>query len=321
MLGGCGGGGGNDGSPATLDGGNAVVVAAEVLQSMRALGDLGAGAGGLVTLADAPGGIGAMRLQSLARRSVRQLQPALAVDPVTEPCLAGGSIRLAGTVASPGTLGTGDSVTLTFTDCDDGDGAAVSGRLRLVVLQYAGDLLSDRFRLRADATFTSLRVTTGDGTFGADGRARLELDTLAVPATSAISGARLTVTSGTGRRTLSDFAVDTAVVPLPVPATTRLSGTGTLGSTGFAGTVVFVTLFPLQAAGTDRPHSGEVEILGAGDARLRVIIRDRENVEVYLDRDGNGSTDEVIATSWLALAAAVSPAGFPAAVPAMPAAY
>jgi hypothetical protein len=100
---------------------------------------------------------------------------------------------------------------------------------------------------------------------------------------------------------LSDFAIDMAVNPLAVPSTTRVSGTGTLESSGFGGFVDFVTIFPLQSSGSGYPGSGEVEILGANNARVRVVVLDTTNVEIRLDADGNGSAEQVIATTWLAL--------------------
>jgi hypothetical protein len=300
VLAGCGGGGGGS-SPATLDAGNAVAISAEVLQSMQVVGDLGISSGGALGQAGPAGGAEAQRLRNLSRRTIQQLRPSIAVGPVTEPCIVSGTVRFSGNVANPDTLSTGDSISATFSNCNDGDGEVVTGGLRLVVLQYAGDLLSDQFSLRADATFTNLRVTVAGETFGADGLARIELDTLSLPNTSSISGAGVTATIGSDRRTLADFAIDVVANPLPVPSTTQVSGTGTLQSNGFSGFVDFVTIFPLQAAGSSYPGSGEVEILGAGNARIRVVILDATNVEVRLDLDGNGSAEEVIATTWAAL--------------------
>jgi hypothetical protein len=301
LLAGCGGGGGGGSSPATLDAGNAVAISAEVLQSMQVVGDLGVSSGGAIGQSGPGGGAQAQYLRNLSRRAIQRVQPSVAVGPVTEPCLVSGTVRVSGNVASPDTLSPGDSISATFSNCNDGDGEVLNGGLRLVFLQYAGDLLSDQFSVRADATFTNLRVTVGGETFGADGAARIELDTLSVPNTSAISGERITVTIGSDRRTLSDFAIDMAVNPLAVPSTTRVSGTGTLESSGFAGFVDFVTIFPLQSSGSGYPGSGEVEILGANNARVRVVVLDTTNVEIRLDADGNGSAEQVIATTWLAL--------------------
>jgi hypothetical protein len=303
VLAGCGGGGGGGSSPATLDAGNAVAISAEVLQSMQVVGDLGLSSGGTIGQSGPGGGAQAQYLRNLSRRAIQRVQPSVAVGPVTEPCLVSGSVRVSGNVADPDslTLSPGDSISATFSNCDDGDGEVITGGLRLVILQYAGDLLSDQFSVRADATFTNLRVTAGGETFGADGDARIELDTLSVPNTSAISGARVTATIGSDRRRLSDFAIDMVVNPLAFPATTRVSGTGTLESNGFGGFVDFVTVFPLQASGDGYPGSGEVEILGADNARVRVVVLDTTNVEIRLDADGNGSAEEVIPTTWAAL--------------------
>jgi hypothetical protein len=298
---GCGGGGGGGSSPATLDAGNAVAISAEVLQSMQVVGDLGVSSGGAIGQSGPAGGAQAQYLRNLSRRAIQRVQPGVAVGPVTEPCLVSGTVRLSGTVADPDTVSPGDSISATFSNCNDGDGEILNGGLRLFFLQYAGDLLSDQFSVRADATFTNLRVTVGGETFGADGDARIELDTLSVPNTSTISGARITATIGSDRRTLSDFAIDMAVNPLAVPATMRVSGTGTLESSGFGGFVDFVTIFPLQSSGSGHPGSGEVEILGANNARVRVVVLDTTNVEIRLDGDGNGSAEQIIPTTWLVL--------------------
>jgi hypothetical protein len=312
VLAGCGGGGGGGSSPATLDAGNAVAISAEVLQSMQVVGDLGLSSGGAIGQSGPGGGAQAQYLRNLSRRAIQRVQPSVAVGPVTEPCFVSGSVRVSGNVANPDslTLSPGDSISATFSNCDDGDGEVITGGLRLVILQYAGDLLSDQFSVRADATFTNLRVTVGGETFGANGDARIELDTLSVPNTSAISGARVTATIGSDRRTLSDFAIDMVVNPLAVPSTTRVSGTGTLESNGFGGRVDFVTVFPLQSTGGGYPGSGEVEILGATNARVRVVVLNATNVEIRLDADGNGSAEEVIPTTWPALEGIAPGAGY-----------
>jgi hypothetical protein len=60
---------------------------------------------------------------------------------------------------------------------------------------------------------------------------------------------------------------------------------------------------PVQFTGfdVDFPSTGELLVSG-NNSSVRLVALDNVNVRIDLDNDGNGTVDESIQTTWLALA-------------------
>lgn len=309
----CGGGGGGGGpaAPASLTVDTAPLISAQVLEAIQLNADLAVTSGGATIQSEEGGGAQAQRLRSLARRSIQRAQANAAITPFTLDCVEAGTVRLSGNLADFDTFTAGDVLDSVFTDCDDGFGEVLNGTLRLSVLEFSGDIASELYFFRGDATLTNFRVNVGTEVFTWNGTTRLEIDTLDSPDSvgASLSGARLDVTLGAESRTLFDYAVDLLVDASGDPPVSRLSGTGTLQSSDFTGSVDFVTVFPIETDDSVNPVGGEIEIIGAGNGSIRVVIVDNVNVNLLLDLDGNDVVEQTIATTWASLNGLASGAG------------
>ena len=63
------------------------------------------------------------------------------------------------------------------------------------------------------------------------------------------------------------------------------------------------TISTLQSFGDDYPYDGEIEIVGANNASIRIIALDATTVRLEVDSNGDGTVDDVIDTTWDALMA------------------
>jgi hypothetical protein len=321
LLTACGGGGGGGGSSTPVEyleitSGNARDVAGTVIQTVASSFDLADAGGGGITAgaADAAPGAGTLdagrylALLPRLRRQVLAVGPLASVGPVTEPCLEGGSITVSGNVADPDTLSVGDRITAVFNDCDDGDGAVADGRLELVIRALQGDPLTEIFLLRTAVTVTRFAITEGGETTSADGDFELTLDSLDFPQVlTRITGDSLELAYGGDTYTLTNFdeTIDTRVDLLPYQE--LVTAVGTLASRVLGGKVDYVTTVPVEGPSGDAPEAGEILITGLDGATIRVVVQGQSSVELRLDLDGNGSVDEVQATTWAELGGAVAP--------------
>lgn len=319
ILASCGGGGGGSSTPVEyleITSGNAREVAGAVIQTVTSSFDLADAGGGGITSSAADAAPASSPLDAgryLARlprlrRQVLAVGPLASVGPVTEPCLESGNIVLSGNVANPDTLSVGDSITAVFNDCDDGDGAVTDGRLGLVIRALQGDPLTDVFLLRTDVTVTRFVITEGGESTSADGGFELTLDSLDFPQVlTRLAGDSLEVAYGGDTYTITNFdeTIGTSVDLLPYRD--LITAVGTLASRLLDGKVDYLTTVPVAGPAGDAPETGEVLITGLDGATIRVVVQGQSSVELRLDLDGNGSVDEVQATTWAELGGAVAP--------------
>lgn len=222
-----------------------------------------------------------------------------AVGPDTSNCEVGGTVTVSGDLQNLTTLTIGDSVTVSFADCDDGTTVA-DGTLTMQVASMTGDFASGMFSLGVDVTLTDFRVTTDGETVTADGDISLLTDTTQSPTISvSVSSSSLTIAGANGSHTLTGYSL-VAVVDVASGEFSRETS-GTLTSTAFDGSVTFETQVDLQGTGEGYAASGELLITGAGGATIHLIVLDNTTVRLELDLDGDGETDEVVDASWAEL--------------------
>jgi hypothetical protein len=317
LLASCGGGGGGSSftPPAgdlAITSANAMEVTSAVIVSASLLSAVGETSGGELgpDAAAASTGLQAYAADSVVAKTQAQAQSgviaaAQTFGPETEPCTVAGTVSLSGDLANPPDLTAGDRITAVFTNCDDGDGIVLDGRLDLVIRSLQGDPLSGIFRLEADLTLDNLAMTEDSVTHTADGEFTLTLDTLSAPINvTRLVGDFLDLGGDGDDFTLTDFDQEIEDNLGTVPSTHEQIASGTLFSDTLGGTVHYLTEQgqPLLSSGADAPYSGIIRITGAGNSQVRAVVVGSGLVELEVDADGDGTAESVIDTTWSELA-------------------
>jgi hypothetical protein len=73
---------------------------------------------------------------------------------------------------------------------------------------------------------------------------------------------------------------------------------GTVDSTDLGGIIDYSTPVTFQGAGDGYPFAGELLIVGANNASIRLVALDDTNVRLDTDIDGDGEVDESETTTW-----------------------
>jgi hypothetical protein len=302
VVAGCGGGGGGGG---TTDTGPTLAITIENGEAAAT-----AVATGVMTMFEISEGTVGPILEPTAGnvpvlQNIGELHATLAQAPVqdTEICDVSGTISLSGNLADPNTLTAGDTVTLVFDNCDDGDGFVIDGRLALTVAAIQGDVFSDVFLLTLNMELTDLTVTSEGESSSGDGRLTYTLDTLAYPAAlTTLSGTELSVVAAGESVTLRNFDQTLEVNPGIVPTPYAADASGRLHSSVLGGSVDYGTIVTVRASGDDNPpYIGEILVSGADSSEVRIVVVSEEVVRLEIDLEGDGVVDEFVDTTWAAL--------------------
>ncbi len=292
----CGGGGGGGGGAAPITA-NAVITS----QNVPAIAGAVVGATeGTQSIADlgglaAPVGPGALPVQEANAGAPPTAE--VTVGPDMTPCLVTGTQTFSAEIADPATMSGGDSISLLFSLCDEGDGTVMDGGFDFVVQSFQGDPLTGAFLFNVGVTVSGLSMTEGGETTTLSGDMTLTVDTLNPPSAAiSVYGSSLTVLSGVETGSLSEFSIVTTVDPLA--GTTLFELNGYLMSSEFTGDVHFSTTAALQLDVAGDPSTGEVVITGADGATITMRIVSAQQVELDIDLDGDGSIDEMQVTTW-----------------------
>lgn len=312
----CGGGGGGGfvAEPtAVIDSSNAQAIAGAAvagnLALVNAVGSTGIG----VALGTNGGGVRGAVSRLLSGTSARpsahsmsqgaaRVQPQTAFGPETQDCTVSGSIRISGNLADPNTVSPGDSLIVTLTDCDDGDGFVLDGTMTLRVTNFSGDAMSGAFLLVADTTFTNLTVVSDTESGTLNGMASLTFDSTDVSEEiTRLVADSLRFTSGGEVFQLNDY--DVTGVTLFDTNQYTLDVSGFLqDSAAFTGMVRLDTVTAFSGAAGDFPSAGYLIITGADASEVDVESLDPVQARLHLDADGDGVAEEVIDVDWTVLA-------------------
>ncbi len=304
VVAGCGGGGGGGGD-GTIDTGPTLAITIENGEAAAAVV-----ATGVMTMFEIPEGAVGPILDPTAGnlpvpQNIGKIPGTLAQAPVqgTEFCDASGAFSVSGNLADPTTLTAGDTVTVVFENCDDGDGFVIDGRLALTVAAVQGDVFSDVFLLTLNIVLTDLTVTSDGESSSGDGRLNYTLDTLAYPASSTtLSGTELSVVAAGEAVTFRNFDQTLDVNPGIVPTSYAADASGRLHSSVLGGSIDYGTVVTVQASGDDNPpYVGEILVSGADSSEVRIVVVSEESVRLEIDLEGDGVVDEFIDTTWAAL--------------------
>lgn len=314
-LSGCGGGGGGggDSSPTpttgdvTITSANAVEVASDVYEAIgdtASLGDFGTGgligsAGpanptlskSAVTLATKSGLEGTIDTGSLI---------AVAFGPERTDCAVSGTVTVSGDISDPNTLSAGDTISLRFNNCDDGDGQVANGSLTLTVDTLSGDLDSGFFALGVSLDFGSLSVLEAGETTAVDGSLSMLVDTTDYPVTTAsLSSPSLSVTSGAQSANLSNYSATVTLDESSMPPAFSVTSSGRIGLPDQSGAVTYSVREPFTGFGDSDPQAGVLFIRGANNASITMTVLSDTQVQLEMDYDGNGSVDETAILTWV----------------------
>lgn len=311
LLSACGGGSGSTPAvspPVTGNTGDLVVTSSNAKPAARVAYDASSesrDSGGRVSdagLASSPGGFqkpGAPAGLAGAVTSVLQKVPvSQTVDCGIDPTF--GTQTLTYDFAAPGTLSANDTIVVEFTDCDQGLGEVLNGRMEMTVRIFSGDLLvSGLYLLEMDVMLIDFRVTTATDEILSNGDSTVSVDTTGNPLIlMSISGNSLATVTNTTTQIVTNFdnsqSVDTTAPPEPY----TLDTSGTVDSTELDGIIAFTTPVTFQGAGDGYPFAGELLITGANGATIRLVALSDVNVRIDTDSDGDGMVDDSETTTW-----------------------
>lgn len=312
ILGGCGGGGGGGvpsaleliDTPATgtINTGSVLTVAGRsvdaALQS-GGLGDITDFVGLTVAGTNNASKLGVAKVLKPAGRNVWSQIP---VGPETTPCIEDGTVTVSGDIASPLTVTAGDFLDYVWATCDDGLGQVINGQIGMTFTDFEGDLLAGRILLGVSLIVANFRVTEDSQLTRTDGDLTLTIDSRTQPNTIITStGSSLDIGNNISNESLSNFSSIITENTAVFPSNFTTDVTGTVSSTRFNGSVNYDTPVPFQSTGNGFPYTGEFLIVGANNARIRIIAISATSVRITADFNGDGAVDSTTDTTWEAL--------------------
>ena len=224
------------------------------------------------------------------------------IGPLTLDCEAGGTVTLSGEQNDPNTPTSGDSISMSFDNCESGAGETADGSFEFVIDSISGNLDSGEVVLSVAMVVSNLTLTDGSGTEFIDGRVNVEIDTSQPPQSSiTVSGDSLTVGEDAITRTLADFITRATTNSGIAPPAYTIASSGSVMSSEFDGEITYSTPVTFEGSGDDNPYVGEFLIRGDGGASIRLIALDNVFVRLLIDEDGDGAEDHTIDTTWDAI--------------------
>lgn len=221
------------------------------------------------------------------------------VGPITDECWITGTVTMSGNIADPLTITVGDTITMVFSMCDDGDGQVLDGGMGITITAFNGNLDTFLFEMGMTVSMDSLSMDDGgmNGPALVDGSFSLLVDTYSYPITkSIVSGDMLSLVAGTRSLTMTDFESNNELDEGAFTVTVIASGR--VESDRFDGRATYATVVPFVSSLDSNPYVGEMLITGANNATIRVTVLDVETVRLEMDYNGDGAVDETRDVTW-----------------------
>ena len=304
------GGGPNDGNgnnppsaAMAINAGNGLEVSRVTYESASSSGDFV----GLAGNTGFTGNAGGNFKPDLSRPGLFDRVMQVPIGPLELPCAVSGTVTLTADFDDPTgqTLSAGDTITVDYSNCDDGIGEVLDGTLDIEILALTGDINSGAYEMTMRMDITNFQSTTATDVYLANGDGTATLNTLQAPYVEAsVSGGSMRTDSNSDSQTLTDYSsaqtLDTGVIPSPY---TMLSS-GTLDSSQLTGSVSYSTPVMFEGFDANNPHVGEMLIVGDGSS-ARIIAQPNAVdvvIEIYSNTTGTGTPDTTINTTWAELA-------------------
>ena len=255
-------------------------------------------------IASNPAGLNKVAQNIAAKASLGELvQGALVTFPPLDCVIPGGTYTVSFDILDPLTLTPNDVINVDYDNCDDDVGEVLDGLTEMTIISFTGDIFVGPWDLTASLRLTNFQVTTAADTILTTGTAIVSLNALdPMNVSASVAGASMITDTNTYSETLTDFqtaqTVDTVAATLPY----TIAASGTLDNSQLSGVIDYNTdpLSPFTGFGLDFPSSGVLFINEVGSsARLTVV--DNIDVIIDIDNDGDGSYDEMINTTWVAI--------------------
>jgi len=303
--GGGGGGGGNSGfeapaissTPVTISDANANDVAKAGVEASTGSSALGA------SVPFAPFSLGANGGSKTVSSNVYKLIQQTIIDNIqtgvgptgavlgvqisgSDPCFVSGSQSYSGNVAdsSLNSISSGDNVTVSYSDCNDGFGEVLNGSLTITFnSNISSTTTPDNFDFNLTAQFSNYRSTQeGYGTVTIDGGMTVSMAVSASMFTFSMSGESLYVIEPNNSTHLTNFDISFSYDDSTLEAV--IDSTFTIASTALNGQITVDTYFVFPA-GSFYPTSGSLSIVGNG-SQLDVAVVGDGTVDVTLTVGG-----------------------------------
>ena len=311
LLAACGGGSGG-GTTVTspdpslsINSNNAMLVASVSYRSALVSGELGSLSGTDLLLDTGPGGVTSLdgAMSGAVKTGAGQAQVPIPAE--TTPCSSSGTVTVSGDIADPftPTLSPGDFFVIDYAACDEGFGDVIDGLLRMDIVTFSGDFLSELFEMTVTLTLDTFQVTTGEDVLRSHGDATVSLNTMNSQAVeTSLSGKSMRSDFNAMSDLLTNFTSASTFDGGQVPSPFTMSASGTLDSSELPGIISYSTPVTFAGFDSDYPSSGEFLVSGSSSS-LRLIAVDNVNVVIEIDTNGDGTVDETLQTTWAELEA------------------
>ncbi|MBX3606088.1 MAG: hypothetical protein KF788_12470 [Piscinibacter sp.] len=311
------GGGGDSGTPpppnVAVTAANQDSVTRAGMVSMQG-GVLGSSFGIASADSASPAAVGPLLRRALAGSSKRvaaaRKTVAVVVGPITDACTVSGTFT--GTIDdrnNDGVLNSGDSISITFTNCVEVAGEVLNGRMAATYTQVVATpvtigatVVAENLSFTDATTNTSASLNGGFNMTYTEPGATVAVTRIVVPDQLAL-GATTPVYSDTVTL-LDGYTVestyDSSALPPggATPGRTSSTASGPVASTAAGGFVRFTTIEPLvQYDVDDYPRSGRFEAVGT-TGKLRATVLSGTEVQIELDANGDGTFEASKTLPW-----------------------
>ena len=223
-----------------------------------------------------------------------------------EACAVSGTVDVTVNFSNPEQPSINDRFEFQFSECDDGTGVTLNGRMTITISAIDGDLASGNMLLGMRIEFSAFAVTEGGETTSAEGTISIDIDTRDPTVTTiTVATTALVTTSAGEEEVLTNFTVQVTEDASMFPTAVTVDTSFTFSSPSIGGAVTVTTSLSLQSMGSDYPFVGELRIEGAGNSVIVMVALDANTVRLQIDIDGDGF-DETIEMTWDELMAAAA---------------
>ncbi|MBK9237799.1 MAG: hypothetical protein IPO19_18200 [Rhodoferax sp.] len=259
-------------------------------------------------------GLIGLSLQQLYRAVESRAAPGLVVGVTTSrsmPCPLGGSTSLTLNLASGLVISAGDNLSIAASNCKMDTTTTLNGTMTLAIIALSGlPTPTSAWSATLGATFTGFSETTGTQTSTANGDMTVKMTQVNAQDLS-IAATGTTLRMGTSKNgvssevTMKNYSYTGSVKGDVVSYGVNFSMSGNLPKLGSVDYSVKTTTNFTQTTTALYPSQGVMTVTAADKTSTTLTVIDSGNVSVGVDKNGDGSVDETLTTTWAALMARI----------------